>query len=93
MGLSCAVEAAIRAGKLVRVLPEHHLGEYPIIALYPHRQHISAKVRSFLDFAARHFAEMPDCTDAIAAAERAVARFAPAPANAKRSSAAATAVA
>ncbi|HEV8027674.1 MAG TPA: LysR family transcriptional regulator [Stellaceae bacterium] len=93
MGLSCAVEAAIRAGKLVRVLPEHHLGEYPIIALYPHRQHISAKVRSFLDFAARHFAEMPDCTDAVAAAERAVARFAPAPANAKRSSAAATAVA
>jgi DNA-binding transcriptional LysR family regulator len=91
MGLSCTVEAAIREGKLVRVLPEHHLGEYPIIALYPHRQYVSAKLRSFLDFAASHFSAMPDCSDAVAAAERAVARFAPA--NAKRSSVAAPAVA
>jgi DNA-binding transcriptional LysR family regulator len=86
LGLSCSVEAAIRAGQLVRVLPEHHLGDFPVIALYPHRQYISAKVRSFLDFAAKHFAEMPDCTEAVAAAERAVARFAPA--NAKRPAAA-----
>jgi DNA-binding transcriptional LysR family regulator len=91
MSLSCVVEAGIRAGRLVRVLPEHHLGDFPIIALYPHRQYVSAKLRSFLDFAAKHFAEMPDCTDAVAAAERAVARFAPA--NAERSSAAAAAVA
>ena len=75
MALSCTAELAIRAGQLVRVLPEYHLGEFPIIALYPHRQHLSAKVRSFLDFAARYFAEMPDCAAATAAAEKAVARF------------------
>jgi DNA-binding transcriptional LysR family regulator len=77
MALSCAVEEAIRDGRLVRVLPEYQKGEFPIVALYPHRQYISAKLRSFLDFAAKHFSEMPDCSEAVAAAERAVARFAP----------------
>jgi DNA-binding transcriptional LysR family regulator len=77
MMLSCTVETAVRAGQLVRVLPDYDLGEFPIIALYPHRQYVSAKLRSFLDFAAKHFSEMPDCTEAVAAAERAVARFSP----------------
>jgi DNA-binding transcriptional LysR family regulator len=77
MALSCIVEEGISAGRLVRVLPEHQKGEFPVIALYAHRQYMSAKVRSFVDFAAKHFAAMPDCTDAVAAAERAVARFAP----------------
>jgi DNA-binding transcriptional LysR family regulator len=74
---SCTAQQAISAGELVRVLPEHHMGAYPIIALYPHRQHISAKVRSFLDFAGKYFAELPDCTAATAIAERQVARFRP----------------
>ena len=56
MALSGAVDGAIRAGRLVRVLPEYHAGEFPIIALYPHRQHLPAKVRCFVDFAAQHFA-------------------------------------
>ena len=59
MACSRTIDTALRGGGLVRVLPEHHLGEYPIVAVYPHRQHLSAKVRSFVDFAAEHFAEDP----------------------------------
>lgn len=57
MACSRTVDTALRSRRLVRVLPDYHLGEYPIIALYPHRQHVPAKVRSFVDFAAKHFAE------------------------------------
>jgi DNA-binding transcriptional LysR family regulator len=56
---------ALCTGRLVQVLPEYHAGELPIIALYPHRQHLSAKVRSFVDFAAEHFAESAPQRSAI----------------------------
>jgi DNA-binding transcriptional LysR family regulator len=59
MACSRTAERALRSGELVRVLPEYHLGEFPICAVYPHRQHLSAKVRSFVDFAADHFADEP----------------------------------
>ena len=59
MACSCTVDKALRSGRLVRVLPDYHVREFPIIALYPHRQHVSAKVRSFVDFAAEHFAGAP----------------------------------
>lgn len=59
MSQTYAVEEAIRAGQLVRVLPDYHLGEFPIFAVYPHREHMPAKLRSFIDFAAKHFAEHP----------------------------------
>jgi DNA-binding transcriptional LysR family regulator len=51
------VEAGVRRGLLVHVLPDYHTGEWPIVALYPNRQHLPAKVRTFIDFAAKHFAE------------------------------------
>jgi DNA-binding transcriptional LysR family regulator len=57
---SFVVDEAVRTGKLVQVLPDHHLGEFPIIALFPHREHMPAKVRSFVDFAAKHFAADPN---------------------------------
>jgi len=41
------------------VLPDYSVGEFPIVALYPHREYVSAKVRSFVDFAAKHLAEDP----------------------------------
>jgi DNA-binding transcriptional LysR family regulator len=75
IALSCAVQEEILAGRLVRVLPDYQKGEYPVVALYPHRQYISAKVRSFVDFAAKYFGDMTDGT-ATVAAERAVAPFA-----------------
>ena len=52
-------DTALCAGRLVRVLPDYSMGEFPIVALYPHRQYVSAKVRSFVDFAAKHLAEDP----------------------------------
>ena len=60
---SCSAAGALASGRLVRVLPEWHSGEFPIIALYPHRQYIPAKVRSFLDFASKHFAANPTCPE------------------------------
>jgi len=51
------LEEAMRCGQLVHVLPDYHLGEYPVYAIYPHREHMPAKLRSFIDFAVKHFAE------------------------------------
>lgn len=41
---------AIRSGKLVQVLPEWPFEASPIHALYPSNRHLSAKVRSFVEF-------------------------------------------
>jgi len=51
------IQDDIRAGRLVQVLPEWHSGDLPIVALYPNREHLPAKVRIFIDFAVKHFAE------------------------------------
>jgi DNA-binding transcriptional LysR family regulator len=48
----------LRAGRLVRVLPEWGR-ESAVWALYPHSRHLSAKVRQFVDFLARRFADPP----------------------------------
>jgi DNA-binding transcriptional LysR family regulator len=45
----------IKSGKLVPVLTEFRRPELPINAIYPHRQHLAATVRSFLDLIAKHF--------------------------------------
>lgn len=42
--------SAVRSGKLVQVLPEWPFDSAPIHALYPSNRHLSAKVRSFVDF-------------------------------------------
>jgi DNA-binding transcriptional LysR family regulator len=44
------------AGRLQRVLPEYQLPEATIYAVYPASQQLSAKVKVFNDFMARHFA-------------------------------------
>ncbi len=49
------VEPYVRAGKLVRLLPRWRFTEYGIHAVYPHRKHLSAKVRSLVDFLVRRF--------------------------------------
>jgi len=38
------------AGRLVPVLPGYRVPELAIHAVYPHGRHLSAKVRSFVDF-------------------------------------------
>jgi DNA-binding transcriptional LysR family regulator len=45
------------AGRLVRLLPEYRPVELAMNAVYPHRHHLSAKVRSFIDLLAHHSAE------------------------------------
>jgi DNA-binding transcriptional LysR family regulator len=40
----------LRAGRLVHVLPDYTSHELGIYAMYPSRKHLSAKVRTFVDF-------------------------------------------
>ena len=48
----------IVAGRLVPVLDEWDLPRLTINLAYPSRKHLSAKVRTFIDFIAEHFAKM-----------------------------------
>jgi len=47
----------IAAGRLVRLLSEYRPVEFAMSAVYPHRHHLSAKVRGFIDLVAHHSAE------------------------------------
>jgi len=49
----------LRAGTLVRVLPEYHLPEIDVLALYPSRRHLSAKTRAVIDFLVDAFGGVP----------------------------------
>ena len=53
----------IKAGRLVPVLTEFLQTEHAINAIYPHRHHLSAKVRSFIDVLAKHFHDDPGWAD------------------------------
>ncbi len=44
------VEEDLQTGRLVRVLNEYASNELGIYAVYPSRKHLSAKVRTFIDF-------------------------------------------
>jgi len=49
----------VRAGRLVRLLPGYTPESGAINAVYPSRRHLSAKVRSFIDFVATRFEADP----------------------------------
>jgi len=53
------VAEEIKAGRLVAILEEFLRDEHAINAIYPHRQHVPAKVRSFIDLLIRYFREHP----------------------------------
>jgi DNA-binding transcriptional LysR family regulator len=55
----CAVAGDLEAGRLLPVLTGYRSGELPILAVYPHRQHLSAKVRCFIDLLVGHFRADP----------------------------------
>jgi DNA-binding transcriptional LysR family regulator len=40
----------------VPLLPDYQTPEYEIVAVYPHRRHITAKVRAFIDMLVQRFA-------------------------------------
>jgi DNA-binding transcriptional LysR family regulator len=47
----------LESGHLIRLLSEYRPIEFAMNAVYPHRHHLSAKVRSFIDLLAHHSAE------------------------------------
>jgi DNA-binding transcriptional LysR family regulator len=51
------VSEDLEAGHLVRLLPEYRPVEMSMNAVYPHRHHLSAKVRTFIDMLVHHSAE------------------------------------
>jgi DNA-binding transcriptional LysR family regulator len=53
----------IKSGRLVPVLSRFLQTEHAINAVYPHRHHLSAKVRSFIDLLAKHFRADPAWAD------------------------------
>jgi len=54
------VAPEVRNGRLVRLLPGFEPARSPIAAVYPSRRHLSAKVRSFVEFLAARFARQQD---------------------------------
>jgi DNA-binding transcriptional LysR family regulator len=50
------VSPEVKSGALVRLLADYTLPRAPIAAVYPSRRHLSAKVRTFVDFLAARFA-------------------------------------
>ncbi|MES2346572.1 MAG: LysR family transcriptional regulator [Pseudomonadota bacterium] len=56
---SFLVGADLRAGRLVRVLPDYHLPDIDVLAVYPSRRHLSAKVRVMIDFLVEEFSGIP----------------------------------
>jgi DNA-binding transcriptional LysR family regulator len=51
------VQDDLEAGRLVRLLPDYRPMELSMNAVYPHRHHLSAKVRTFIDMLVDHSAE------------------------------------
>jgi DNA-binding transcriptional LysR family regulator len=54
---SFVVVDELAAGSLVRLIPDYRPVEFAINAIYPHRHHLSSKVRLFIDLLAERFAD------------------------------------
>ena len=52
---SFAMGDDLASGRLVRLLPELHLGQLMVTMVYPSRRLLSAKVRTFVDFVVQRF--------------------------------------
>jgi len=52
--------AALREGRLERLLPDHDFGTMRLLLLFPHRRHASAKLRAFADFLLECFGPDPE---------------------------------
>jgi DNA-binding transcriptional LysR family regulator len=49
----------LRSGALVPLLPDYSLPSLAVYAVYPTRRHLSAKVRTFVDFLASRWGDVP----------------------------------
>ena len=56
----------LASGALVQLLSGYRTQEVEINALYPHRRHLSAKVRAFIDMLVDHFSNGQRWLDAKA---------------------------
>ena len=56
---SFLIGADLRAGRLVQLLPGFHLPDIDVLAVYPSRRHLSAKVRVMIDFLVSAFDYTP----------------------------------
>lgn len=56
---SFMINKDIEAGRLIPLLTNYGIPQQKINALYPHRKHLSAKVRVFLDYLTEQFAAKP----------------------------------
>jgi DNA-binding transcriptional LysR family regulator len=52
---SFVISDLLASGGLVPLLPDYQTPEFEIDALYPHRRHMTAKVRAFLDMLVDQF--------------------------------------
>jgi DNA-binding transcriptional LysR family regulator len=63
LGLACVpafvAGAAIRSGRVTRVLADFEPAPYGVHALYPHSRHLAAKVRALVDFLAERYRGTP----------------------------------
>lgn len=57
LGPGFLIRDDLKSGKLVRLLPAYRPVEFSMNAIYPHRHHLSAKVRTFIDMLVDHSAE------------------------------------
>jgi DNA-binding transcriptional LysR family regulator len=48
----------LRAGTLVRVLPEYHFEEFNLFAIYPSRKFVDAKIKTWVEFLKSHIPGM-----------------------------------
>jgi DNA-binding transcriptional LysR family regulator len=55
LGPDYLVDDDLKAGRLIRLLPEYVTPETAVHAVYPHSRHLSAKTRTFIDFLASRF--------------------------------------
>jgi DNA-binding transcriptional LysR family regulator len=55
LGPDYLVDDDLKAGRLIRLLPEYATPETAVHAVYPHSRHLSAKTRTFIDFLASRF--------------------------------------
>ena len=53
------VADALSAGRLTRLLSKYKTPATPVYAVYPHSNFLSAKTRTFIDFLAARFAQLP----------------------------------
>ncbi|MES2512448.1 MAG: LysR family transcriptional regulator [Pseudomonadota bacterium] len=64
----------LREGRLVALLPEHRMPDIDVLAVYPSRRHLSAKVRVMIDFLVEAFKDLPPWERPLPAATARAAR-------------------